>query len=347
MSVDRKSSKHILRASAIILRRSKRPGSDDDARESSHTPQAKVILTFRTLEERLRRVRVKALKARRVNARQEGAAHLDEIPTAGTEESETIGSGGEASLHEVQRSSATAIKVDMRMLQNTAFVVVRPPDMENPPFRIENRAMDHVVFFRQRSCNSYPWKQLMPGESLAYTWEEPLRPRKLIVRVGPSSAIIPVRNQESDVPGQTISSHDDGARAGTLEKDKSETESEKKKIRSKRLKQLLSAQYVKNEEEGGLGASVSVKLEVIGFRDILPCPRASDTVASSPDSEDHLNCYVDTDGITRVLIISQQKGERRRKDRHTKSRCSFAAANPAGGNSKSSDSGFATVRWRR
>jgi len=307
MSVDRKGSKPKLLASGIMIRRSKRSSAEDAALDSAHaTQQTKVVLTFRTLEERLRRVRIKALKARRVNAtRRNDPTHLNEVPTAETDESaESHRSGGEASLNQIQRNSSTAIKVDMRMLHNTAFVVVRQPDLESPPFRVENRAMDHVVFFRQRSCNSYPWNQAMPGESLAYTWEEPLRPRKLIVRVGPSTAIQAVkRGGDTQIPGEASSGGDE-VDAGHEEKD--QADNEMRKARSKRLKQLLSSQYVKNEEEGGLGASVSVKLEVIGFTDILPCPRAS-TAAPSPSGHGHLNCYVDTDGVTRVLIITDKK----------------------------------------
>jgi hypothetical protein len=307
MSVDaRKNTKPRLRASAIILRRSKRQSGDDGTSETLHGPRTKVVLTFRTLEERLRRVRIKALKARRVNAARQGDAH-PEVPTPGTEESEALSSEGVLSRSTDQENPSTCIKVDMRMLHNTAFVVVRPPELGNPPFRIENRAIDHVVFFRQRSCNSYPWNQVMPGESLAYTWEEPLRPRKLIVRVGPSNAIVPVEQADAQKQGELPSNH--GGADPDSEQETTQADKESRRIRSKRLKQLLSAQYVENEEEGGLGASVSVKLEVIGFTDILPCPKASDSDASKPQGDDHLNCYVDTDGITRVLIITDKKGK--------------------------------------
>jgi hypothetical protein len=305
MSVDaRKNSKPKRRASAIILRRSKRQSGDDGTSETLYDPTTKVVLTFRTLEERLRRVRIKALKARRVNAVRQGDTH-PEVPTPGTEESEALSSEGAVSRSMDQENSSACIKVDMRMLHNTAFVVVRPPELESPPFRIENRAIDHIVFFRQRSCSSYPWNQVMPGESLAYTWEEPLRPRKLIVRVGPSNAIVPVEHAGAQKQGEPSSNH--GGADPDLEQEKAQADKERRRrTRSKRLKQLLTTQYVENEEEGGLGVSVSVKLEVIGFADILPCPKASDSDASSPRDDDHLNCYVDTDGITRVLIITDK-----------------------------------------
>lgn len=288
-NVDRKNNRPRLRASAMILRRSKRSSHGEDMTRSLHSTQTKVVLTFRTLEERLRRVRIKALKARRVNAARKGDS-IPEVPTPGAEELGTF----DPSSSRSEQMSFTAIQVDMRMLQNTAFVVVRQPDMGAPPFRIENRAMDRIVFFRQRSCSSYPWNQVMPGESLAYTWEEPLRARKLVVRVGPSSSIVPLDGGQIHAD---FSSND--GRADRLD--------EKKLIHSKRLKQLLSAQYVENEEEGGLGASVTVKLEVIGFTDVLPYPRSGDGSETNPEDEKHLNCYVDTDGMTRVLIITDRK----------------------------------------
>lgn len=305
MSLDRKSSRPRLRASAIMLRRSKRSNvNDEDARGSSHPSPTKVILTFRTLEERLRRVRIKALKARRVNdTRQDDSAQIDEVPTAETDATETLGPGGDGS--QVQPSSCAAIKVDTRMLHSSAYVVVRQADLGCPPFRIENRAMNHVVFFRQRSCNSYPWNQVLPGESLSYTWEEPLRPKKLIVRVGPSGAILPIDRRGSH-DAEACSNDGEGTGSRLHERERAQTET-MKKARSRRLKQLLSAQYVKNEEEGGLGASVSVKLEVIGFSDVLPCPKANENATLTSESENYLNCCVDTDGVTRVLIISDKK----------------------------------------
>ena len=307
MSVDRKNPKPRLRASTIMLRRSKRASPNDDTYRSLSTPQMKVVLIFRTLEERLRRVRIKALKARRVSAiRLQDPTHHEGVQALGSEESDPLESRGEADLDQTLRNAVTAVKVDMRMLHHSAFVVVQQPDLENPPFRIENRAMDHVVFFRQRSCSSYPWNQVLPGESLSYTWEEPLRPRKLIVRVGPRSTIVPVKRGDAHNQGET-SNHGGEEETRCYEREKGKKDNEMKKNRSKRLKQLLSAQYVKNEEEGGLGASVSVKLEVIGFRDILPCPKASDNGTLSPDDEDYLNCHVDTDGVTRVLIITDKK----------------------------------------
>ena len=308
MSVDRKNAKPRLRASTMMLRRSKRSSGIDFVLDSSSTSRIKVVLTFRTLEERLRRVRIKALKARRVNAarQQDDSTYHDENLEPEPDESpERLYSKGE-SFDPSLRSSSTAIQVDMRMLQNTAFVLVRQPDLENPPFRIENRAMDRVVFFRQRSCSSYPWNQVMPGESLAYTWEEPLRAKKLVVRVGPSNAVVPVEHGGADNMRKSTSAS--VAAAGCPEGEMNDDDHERKRSRAKRLKHLLSAQYVKNEEEGGLGSSVTVKLEVIGFTEILPCPKPSNGAAGSTSSEeDFLNCYVDTDGITRVLIITDRK----------------------------------------
>ena len=304
MSVERKNAKPRLRASAMIRRRSKRPNENENGVDNPSTSCVKVVLTFRTLEERLRRVRIKALKARRVNAlrQQTGSAHHNENLASEAHESlEKLDTNGER-FDRNQQSSSTAIQVDMRMLQNTAFILVRQPDLQNPPFRIENRAMDRVVFFRQRSCSSYPWNQVMPGESLAYTWEEPLRAKKLVVRVGPSNAVVPVEHGDAENMRKSIST---SVRAvGAPEGEMNDDDYERKRRRANRLKHLLSAQYVKNEEEGGLGSSVTVKLEVIGCTEILPFPKPPSWASNG---EDFLNCYVDTDGITRVLIITDRK----------------------------------------
>jgi C2 domain len=75
------------------------------------------------------------------------------------------------------------------------------------------------------------------------------------------------------------------------------------------LKQVLSAHYVDSEERGGFGAVRTVKLEEIGFHDLLPCPGVRDATRSNSGHDPHcfLNGQVDTDGATRVLVVSDNK----------------------------------------
>jgi hypothetical protein len=178
------------------------------------------------------------------------------------------------------------------------FVVVREQDPETPPYRIENRAMNHIVLFRQRGCTGHPWNMLRPGETKVYSWEEPMKPRKLSVKLG--SINLSLRDEDG------IS---DEYKEDDVE-DESASDAEINGGRAARLKQVLSAHYVDSEERGGFGAIRTVKLEEIGFSDQLPCPGVRDAARSSPGHHLHrfLNCQVDTDGATRVLIVSDHNG---------------------------------------
>jgi hypothetical protein len=315
VSLDRKGDKYKRSILMNPRRRSVLPGSVADAGipVRSKALRSKVTLTFRTLEERLRRVRVKALQARRVKAaKQHDTSQSDEITMLGdVEPGERSSRSGKAANGDHVQQSSTTVKVEMRLLHHSVFVVVRPPDPKNPPFRIENRALEHVVYFRQRGCNSYPWNQVKPGESVPYSWEEPLRARKLTVRVGQSAVRLRKRAGGANIKCNT-SIHGNVEDTKQLEGEMGVAE--KKNLRAERLKQLLSIRCVNDEEQGGLGASKSIKLEVIGFNDTLPCPEDTNVAGAGSISENYLNCQVDTDGLTRVLIIADKAKEDERTE---------------------------------
>ena len=140
------------------------------------------------------------------------------------------------------------------------------------------------IYYRQRACDSHPWKCLSPGESASYTWEEHMKPKKLSVRVGPG---------EWD---ETYFCKDNRRTASTVER--------------KRKGRFYSVHFVENEEQGHFGATKTVKLEDIGFIDRLPCPIKGEGGKMTTDgSESGLHCYVDTEGATRVLIVSDEAAQ--------------------------------------
>ena len=147
--------------------------------------------------------------------------------------------------------------------------------------RAHSRSLCHnQIYYRQKACDAHPWKSLSPGESAAYTWEETLKAKKLSVRVGVGERIDGEFGEQDSVLG------------GTVEGDK-----------KKRSRPLFSFQFIENEEQGHFGPTRSVRLEEIGSVDRLPCPRQGD------QNERFLNCRVDTEGATRVLIISDEVTE--------------------------------------
>ena len=53
-----------------------------------------------------------------------------------------------------------------------------------------HRTINSTIFYRQKGCNSHQWHSLRPGQSDAYAWDEPMRPRRLTVRVASETAFL-------------------------------------------------------------------------------------------------------------------------------------------------------------
>lgn len=260
------------------------------------TRKESVTLTFVTLEEKMRRLR-SAAASKGSNDPESISAEIIEgniIP-------------GRIDINRLPQESSRDILVDMNYLYQTIFVNVREHDPTDPLHRIINRSSNWVVslfmcllfdcnsllfspdafscseqiYYRQRACDSHPWKCLSPGESAAYSWEEPMKPKKLSVRVGAG---------EWD---EAYFGKDNRSAAGTVEK--------------RQRRQIFSFHFIENEEQGHFGAAKTVKLEEIGYMDTLPCPVKGEGGKIATDGLDSgLHCHVDTEGATRVLVVSDE-----------------------------------------
>lgn len=116
---------------------------------------------------------------------------------------------------------------------------------------------------------------IQPGEQSVYFWEEPMQQRKLSIRVEVNR---PNTKREDASSSMTIN---------------------KNNFRS-----------THGEYQGHYGPCKTIKLEVVGFREKLPCPglRTGGLYNhSSMDSENFLHCQVDIEGVTRVLIITESQ----------------------------------------
>jgi hypothetical protein len=255
-------------------------GRQNAYEEANVAKPAHLTLTFRTFEERLRKLRLKA----------------------GTGE-------GNLNLNLAQRRASGATKmakvdgitVEMKSWHNTMFVVVREQDEENPLFRIQNRSINFIVFYRQRGCDGHPWNQLMPGESKPYSWEEPMKSKKLSVRVAAKSQDIFTLDGMDGSYASMSDIESDNNRFD--ENSPTPIDQDKPSSKAARFRQAFAQQFVDTEERGGYGPSISVRLEEIGYRSLLPIHTK---VAGR--LQNYLNCEVDTDGGTRLLVVSDDSG---------------------------------------
>jgi hypothetical protein len=305
-STEQQPAKRGLRRLSLNMNIRRQPhsyGKQTNGEDPTLTKSAHLTLTFRTLEERLRKLRLKAGRDTRSSPSQ-GGTFGKAVERLGSQRSLQNQS---KSPGETTTTQVGDINVEMKSLHNTMFVILRNQDVENPPFRIQNRSIDYIVFFRQRGCDGHPWNYVKPGESLPYTWEEPMKTKKLTVRVAASSQdIFKVDSQNASHHGSLSNLHVLDLNP-ELDVNASTTDQEKRRARTARLRQSLAYQFVDTEERGGFGPSITVRLEEIGYRNFLPAP-SNDGARSQRKRGDHLNCEVDTDGGTRLLVVSDDTG---------------------------------------
>jgi hypothetical protein len=306
-----------------MRRQSNSYGKQTNDEDPTLAKSAHLTLTFRTLEERLRKLRLKAGRDNWSSPSPGGTlgrgASQGGTFGRGPSQGGTLGRASErvASHKSLQSQSKSPpkpgetttrqvgdINVEMKSLHNTMFVILRNQNVENPPFRIQNRSINYIVFFRQRGCDGHQWNYVKPGESLPYSWEEPMKTKKLTVRVAASSQdVFKIDCQNSSHNGSF--SNDDLNPESDV--NTSTADQEKRRARAARLRQALAYQFVDTEERGGFGPSITVRLEEIGYRNFLPVP-SKEGARSQRKRGDHLNCEVDTDGGTRLLVVSDDTG---------------------------------------
>ena len=240
-----------------------------------------LTLTFRTQEERLRKLRIKAIKTK--SSFLQASQHAEK-------------QNEDSNLEPID-----ALTVETKALHNTMFVIIRGDDKENPPYKIQNRSSKYFLFFRQRNCEDHDWNILMPGESTSYTWEEPMKSKKLTVRIAVDRHETPkeLNNDELSIGESDLTNEENSIQM--VPEDKSANA-----VRADRLRQILAYQYVDNEERGGFGLPTTVRLEEIGFQSLLPVPSFMEALN---EKMKYLHCEVDTDGGTRLLIITEFTGE--------------------------------------
>ncbi|CAB9515429.1 Putative vacuolar protein sorting-associated protein [Seminavis robusta] len=279
-------SKWMDRSSGFLRRR-----QSEQEEERTESTQDRLILTFRTLEERLRRLRMKA-------ARNSGVSNVGRTNHGGPGGGDSVSQPGAPMFNR----ALGGLRVEMKPLHHSMFVVLRRQDPTNPPFRIENRSMNHTIFYRQRGCESHNWNSLRPGQTQAYSWEEPMRPKRLVVRAARDG--LSLGRPESEPP-------DDASIRSFTSEGAGSREIEQRTARSSKLRQALSYQYVEDEEQGRFGAATIVKLEEIGYRGILMCPVGMTEDQDARRRRVHLNVEVETDGATRIMVISDDTSQAR------------------------------------
>jgi C2 domain len=229
-----------------------------------------IVLVFRTIEERIRQVRLKASG---------NTSNRTEFQTRGSVTSETesnsasLGENGESSIFvHAELKSAPRSHVGL-------FLVLR--DENIAPYQIQNQSVTYTIYYRQRECHHLNWQSLEPGKSRVYSWEEPLKPKRLLVRVASQSSI--KFGENLWVETQTLA-------------------------HTNRLGSDRRNKFLHSDEDVLFPHSIVIPLDEVGYHEVLPIN------SSSMKNENlfpvhQLTFDVDVNNSARILIIGDVIGD--------------------------------------
>lgn len=255
---------------------------------STDASNGPLALTFRTVEERLRRVR---LKAARVDDSAASAAAVEQGVASNGSPADSLDTIAEDDPGTKPRPCY--LKVELRTLQHSLFLLLR--EEKQVPYQVHNRSIRSTIYYRQKGCDGHPWQLLKPGQTAEYAWEEPLRPKRLTFRVS-YETIFSLDGFPDSFP----------ADSGQTELDDVRTERDG----SSSLKSMgLFIRKAKDEEDVMFSVPIVVRLEEIGFRESLKCPVGVQPKGAEPVQSRYLVLEVEVIGTTRVLVVQDKSSK--------------------------------------
>jgi len=221
--------------------------------DSSH--EEALVLQFRTVEERMRRVRMKAMNA---TARHMGVP----VSTSTLNANHDHGVSRNGTIQHTKENNF--IRAELKTLHNMMCLVLK--EEESAPFEIVNQSLAFKMQYRQKGCESFEWQTLSPGETTSFTWQEPLKPKRLCVRF------------TVDPMFRHLFEH------SVTQRPKTDS-----------LLRQLSSQRARSEEESHFSHVVNVRLEEIGYKSEIVWEAFDENEARIVEVE------VTVSGATRIL----------------------------------------------
>ena len=75
---------------------------------------------------------------------------------------------------------AFALRVEMKKVEASTFIIINEASQKYlEEYTIQNNSVSHSVFYKQKGI-AVPWMELEPGDTRAYVWDDPLKPRDLV-----------------------------------------------------------------------------------------------------------------------------------------------------------------------
>lgn len=131
-------------------------------------------LTLLTVEEKMRRIRESAITGVEDDLTGFRSLNSNLSPVKSLKKAELVSE---------DHPKEISIKVEMRAVDSSIFMIISHID-ERPEYRVENFSCCHTLHFRQKGVSGNRWATLDPGKSETYIWDDPLKPHRLLLRVG-------------------------------------------------------------------------------------------------------------------------------------------------------------------
>ena len=85
---------------------------------------------------------------------------------------------------------AFALRVEMKKVEASTFIIINEASQKYlEEYTIQNNSVSHSVFYKQKGI-AVPWMELEPGDSRAYVWDDPLKPRDLVSKLVMNELVI-------------------------------------------------------------------------------------------------------------------------------------------------------------
>ena len=134
------------------------------------------FLTFRTLEERLKLIREMANSKSSVKR---ASTSVESVSTAMKKAIDDSGKDHRA-LDEFK-----LLKVEFRQFESSVAITVdEVTDDSTVEYRIDNKSLCYMLYYKQKGIVGNKWYTLNPGQTAPFAWEDPFGPHRLSIIVG-------------------------------------------------------------------------------------------------------------------------------------------------------------------
>ncbi len=90
------------------------------------------------------------------------------------------------------------MRIEVRQVEASVLVLIDNVKNKETEYRIYNHSLSFILLYKQRGIPGNHWRELAPGCSTGYLWDDPFKPRKLVLKVG-ANLLCPTPREEPKI----------------------------------------------------------------------------------------------------------------------------------------------------